>query len=94
MAAGKRRNVVVRFSVVREYRKRRKGMGEGFTEFRGGAGAWTQESRVVADTTSWGKLFHSAIVWEKLHLPVLRTVVEKVIPDVMGLSSVCFSWTG
>ena len=37
-------------------------MGEMFVEFRGGSGAWTQESRVVADTTSWGRLFHLATV--------------------------------
>ena len=41
-----RRNVVVQFSGVRGCRKGGKGMGEVFTEFRGGA--WTQESRVVA----------------------------------------------
>ena len=46
------------------------GDGKVFIEFSGGAEAWTQESKVVADTTSWGRLFHSAIycAWEKLHL--------------------------
>ena len=46
-----------------------------------------KESRVVADTTSWGRLFHSSIVrGKKLHLPVLRMVVGKVILDVMGMT--------
>ena len=90
MATGKRRNVVVQFSGVGGVE--REGMGEVFIEFRVGAGAWTQESWVVADATSWDRLFHLAIVRRK-HLPVLRMVVGKVIPDVMGLPSVCFSWT-
>ena len=39
----------MRFRGARECRK-----GEVFIEIRGGAGAWTQESKVVADTTSSG----------------------------------------
>ena len=36
----------MRFSGVRGCRKGGKGMGEVFTEFRGGAGGWTQKSAV------------------------------------------------
>ena len=63
-----RRNVVVLFSRVRGCRKGGKGMGGVFVKFRGDAGAWTQKSRVVADTTSRGTLFHSAIVRGKNYI--------------------------
>ena len=69
-----------------------KGMGEVFIEFRGGT-AWSLNSRLQSC-----RRYHflgQAIPlgycgWGKLHLPVLCTVVGKVIPDIMGLPSICF----
>ena len=48
-------------------------MGEiRFIKFKGGAGAWPQESRVVTDTTFWDRLFQSAIVHEKNYIFLYR----------------------
>ena len=65
-------------------------MGLGDVERGEGDGRGVQFT-VVTDTTSWGRLFHSAIVCGE---NVLRAVIGKVIPNVMGLPSVCFLWTG
>ena len=48
---------------------------------------WSQIPLLGAGSSTW-------LLWEQLHLPVLRTLVGKVIPNAMGLPSVCFPWTG
>ena len=45
---------------------------------------------MVGDTSSWGRLFHSAV----FNFLVLGTMVGNVISDVMGLPCVCSAWTG
>ena len=79
-----RRNVVVRFSGVRGYRKGGKMMGGVFIQFRGGAGALTQKSPGWSYIPLLGASYFTRLLY----------VVGKVIPNVMCVPIVCLSWTG
>lgn len=50
-----------------------------------------EETRVVADTASQGRLFYLVLVQGQL--PELGPMFRQVIPDVMDLSRVCCAWS-